>query len=1284
MNPQRQFDPRYDPRQPETYTVYYQPHRDDDRRHEESGDEDDDDTHDYYFSSDAGDREHATNGNGRQLQYRAAQSQALHSSSSRDTQNVDNRQYPQGSPSKNVSATQAHARPSQKGSHEQEPEEEIHFHSNNNCHGRVSPNTTPTVNSNNRSPTSIHSNRQKSSSQRVNRFFSQPNQAQSSPSAFGHLYQKNKADNESTDKEEYSTPKTGFSRLFQQPQCQQQQQQQFQQYYQGDISSGMSGSAHSQPFDELSRSAGGVDSLDEFLKQPQDSLSESSTTDNGYNIGSNNNNNRGGGDAALSAIEENPSMETSTMGGGSLTTYSYSQMNPSMIHPPYSNDTTTHQQQQQQQQQQKQQRESLQNLQHPTPGSRANGAQPSPEERLSIDISPESDDAEDDTEEEIRFKEEPWTKYVHHKKESMATTAARMKNTSQHQEIFVVTPTRKEDWLTTTPPSSGKFSQKSARSPVRRIRSSVSSSPTANHSGAPSSRSSVMSTPSNTPSTSSSNMTPSKLARSEAEKLIKSLNSRRKVKEVSSLSPKTPASAPAPGRTTTTTANNTPIRHRHESTPTTQTSTSPMKTSNSDPSTTEDSHSVNTEEQDLTLHDLCGESSSTDDIAWRNAIHVLSIQPHLASLLDGAGWTPLHVACLGSTPPPVFMTRSLLYVYREAARKEDEGGRLPLHLVAASSGDVETMQLLIQAYPQAVYQTDTQGWTPLHLLLKNFSANITLEHCQVLLGLSEIQETKGQEPRILQRKGDHLNLGFEELNKLIHRPAPVSRLAQEDMHEAAFQAFPSDVQTSLRRLCQWKRRLRRTQRQGGDYTDEAVELNMASSFETNPAAHITPTKRQLPLHIIVRRGLSEHRDQSTSSEFASPGTDTEEPTSNCIAPRFLELVRLFIAYYPEGLVVCDIHGYTPLLTALLMGNMQPSMELVELLLGRRTSGYNSLPKWASDMPLYNFNAERYLNPAMVPLKTNQQLPLHVVAEEMAHNYSMLAAVHESYPGAIQVQDSRGRTPLHILLRNYLCVPVTPKTMALLLSDKVAQTFDDDGKIPFDLLAESASKLPREDPELNMSNRETSSADTDAFKKFFQESNIAFSKPEARNRSESDSFLWRLRSLPPWLRRQACSVSFVQELLVEELASPMKSGLVFLYGTLLFMLIVAFRVQMEQFIQTPELNMSSWSSLILLITVSGVFLFQIAFWFLCMSMSGFLQLCLFNVWRWIDLLAILLVGFTTLAIHYSWASADFILVAGTAATGTLWLSAIGFLSCWWYGAAIFSAAVQKVSRLRPNF
>ena len=81
------------------------------------------------------------------------------------------------------------------------------------------------------------------------------------------------------------------------------------------------------------------------------------------------------------------------------------------------------------------------------------------------------------------------------------------------------------------------------------------------------------------------------------------------------------------------------------------------------------------------------------------------------------------------------MPRALLYANDQASQWRDDGGRLPLHLLAASSADVRTMELLLQSYPQAIAKRDNKGFAPLHLLLRNKSVPLTVHNLSVLLGL---------------------------------------------------------------------------------------------------------------------------------------------------------------------------------------------------------------------------------------------------------------------------------------------------------------------------------------------------------------------------------------------------------------------------------------------------------------------------------------------------------------------------------------------------------------------
>ena len=222
-------------------------------------------------------------------------------------------------------------------------------------------------------------------------------------------------------------------------------------------------------------------------------------------------------------------------------------------------------------------------------------------------------------------------------------------------------------------------------------------------------------------------------------------------------------------------------------------SSSPKKSASSDPSTGEETVSSESDEcrvddkPQLVLHDLCSEATSPDDVAWRNALYLLSLEPELATITED-GWSPLHICCLGSAPPPDFMVRAILYCEPSCARAIDDGGRLPLHMIAASSADPSIMQLLVEEYPQAVYKTDGHGLTPLHMLMRNDDVDLTMDRVRILLGqtVPRGKRTTKNKDRILQRRGDHLELNVDEINRMVNRPPPgdgeldISFESQED------------------------------------------------------------------------------------------------------------------------------------------------------------------------------------------------------------------------------------------------------------------------------------------------------------------------------------------------------------------------------------------------------------------------------------------------------------------------------------------------------------------------
>jgi ankyrin repeat protein len=693
------------------------------------------------------------------------------------------------------------------------------------------------------------------------------------------------------------------------------------------------------------------------------------------------------------------------------------------------------------------------------------------------------------------------------------------------------------------------------------------------------------------------------------------------------------------------------------------------------------------------LHDLCGEAIDTDDVAWRNALYLLSNNPALGQHQDADGWTPLHICCMGRHAAPAWMLRALVYCAPGTVRVPDAGGRLPLHLVAATSAHAATMQMLTDEYPQGLCATDEQGFTPLVLLVRNLHVELTSERVSILLGLTatSLKRAKDQneserEGPILHRRRDHLNLQVHELNALkMRKPGPVTVFHHTIDHELEFEKYPQDVQLALRKLSKWKR----DEHGSGDLRDDERICEM-----NNPAAVPAPNTRQLPVHMIVRRAImnrpllmddnaSKVKDQSVHDEEDSD--EDEEDTAaksthlkqRSSVPNPYDVLRLVVASFPEGLLVRDSDGFTPLLLTMLETNYLPSLATTELLLGLRTSGsFETIPTWAGDLPLHGIHgSSSYMNPAMVVHTETGQLPLHLAAEELLADYNLIKTIHDAYPGAIFVQDHFGRTPLHTAIRSYRQIPIDPRVLSVLFSDRVAQIRDDQGKLPFNLLLSSSQTLPRSIPRSweDPGSQEAASV----YRRFIEASIMASTKP--KNQQQTSDFLHSMRTLPPWLRRQACSSSVLQQLLIDDLAGPWKFSMIMLDGLLLIALITVFRLQMNEYIESVRNGaiLSTCYTFAVYVTATLRLVMHVALWVVLASFGEFQHSCLFNLSTWIDAIGMLLSIITSMLV-YGDEDEERLLTMGTASTGFLWLSLLGYLATWWYGMSVFWGALGRIA------
>ena len=649
----------------------------------------------------------------------------------------------------------------------------------------------------------------------------------------------------------------------------------------------------------------------------------------------------------------------------------------------------------------------------------------------------------------------------------------------------------------------------------------------------------------------------------------------------------------------------------------------------------------------ITLHDLCTDAKSRGDPKWGDAVTLLSLHPHFAKLLDN-GWTPLHISCLGSFAPPDFFVRALLVAAPEATQVLDNGGRLPLHLLAATSAEPDVMQMLVDEYACAITSYDDKGMLPLHLLLQNDSIHLTLHHVRILLGQTIKTAVEGQYTRVSKRRGDHLHLSFQEVNEIVYR--------DERLNERVRNNYPEEIQEALRRLSRWKAK------QSDDGEGVGTTRDGKGRFSSlNPAALSASSSGRLALHMAASRNYStlDSNDNVESSQNQGKGRLALSGRT--------EIVRVLIAANPAALTAKDSDGRTPLLVAICCKDSLPDLDMIELLLGRNVAGFESPPVWAENMEVHKAQGSRFSNPAMMITKDTHQTPLHIAAEQMTTNVAVLTAIYEAYPGAVHVQDVRGRTPLHLGLDNFQGLALDPKAFALLLTNRVAQTKDDDGMLPFDHFVQNLNRLPQFHPDTHADDNSTA----DVYKQFFQDSFV----PAAFPKGDSASFLKRLRKFPRWLRRYALSAGFVKDKIHELTIQAPHVAVILLHGVLLGAFLTLFRIQMDRFSKAQEIPIYSAGIYPL---AFFIILYQLLYCSVLSKASLFVPECLFTVIFWVDVAGVSLAVVATTFMYSD--NVDIVAILGTTATGLLWMSIIGYIARWWYGMAVFVGGVASLGKM----
>jgi hypothetical protein len=238
----------------------------------------------------------------------------------------------------------------------------------------------------------------------------------------------------------------------------------------------------------------------------------------------------------------------------------------------------------------------------------------------------------------------------------------------------------------------------------------------------------------------------------------------------------------------------------------------------------------------------------------------------------------------------------------------------------------------------------------------------------------------------------------------------------------------------------------------------------------------------------------------------------------------------------------------------------------------------------------------------------------------------------------------------------------------------------------------SSSLPDKPPrawtynDVTAAEESPSGAASAVYHRFLSTSIMGAAKP--RTRAEAAEFLRKLRCLPPWLREHACSTLVVQDLITDDVTSPWKFLLVLLEGVLIITLITVFRLQMEQFVvaMDNQEELSTWYTFAVYATATVRLMLELGRWLVSANLGEFRHLVLFDLSSWVAVVSLFLVITTSVLVYGPTSDAE-LYSLGTATTGLLWLSLVGYLSNWWYGASVFIGGLSKVSyprgRARAN-
>jgi ankyrin repeat protein len=412
------------------------------------------------------------------------------------------------------------------------------------------------------------------------------------------------------------------------------------------------------------------------------------------------------------------------------------------------------------------------------------------------------------------------------------------------------------------------------------------------------------------------------------------------------------------------------------------------------------------------------------------------------------GWLPLHLALkmtnLRHRPLEAEIVEFLIRGYRRALCEGGEGGMLPLHCAlhyGCGDAPLETVQMVVNAFPGALRVTDDLGRLPLHVAAKNarlpllaylvekFPQAIRTKTHQDLLplhillnrvwgsDLCIIQFFVQQWPESVQAPDAKGNLPLHlavrpckhqvEQSRYLLEQFPMALRVQNDdgelpLHIAASAMRPEIIQLLLD-ACPESAQVRNPSGQLPVHIAALTEIPQAGPFFEHwpDSVYEQDSDGRLPLHALVG------------------GRYTES---------FMENVRDHARLAPRTLLVADSKGRLPVHVAVTSGSLTTgaSLTLVQVLVeacpeslrvrdldGRLPFHSAVSADRQSDADVIKFLARRWLGALQEPDNCGNW-PLHA-ALSSAQPPQIIRFLAAACPPSLQVRNNDGRLPLHLAL-----------------------------------------------------------------------------------------------------------------------------------------------------------------------------------------------------------------------------------------------------------------------------